>query len=149
MLGALGWRGCLRGVSGAAASAASRRPLAPAARAGARRWLGGHGGGGHGKPDPAYNNFVVPEVSQPHRRVAEGLCIMTWLWIFYRTYNDGKLVFLGIHPWDEEDSHGHHASDVLPALEWSTEIGVKPSLQTVLPDAAGHGEGDEEEEDHH
>jgi hypothetical protein len=147
MLGALAWRG---GASALARRGAAAAPNA-AARLGARRWLGGHGGGGHGKPDPAYNNFVAPEVSRPHKVVAEGLCFMAWMWIFYRTYNDGKLVFLGIHPWDEEDTHGHHhASDVLPALEWSKEIGVKPSLLTELPHAAGHGaEEDEEEEEHH
>ncbi len=34
------------------------------------------------------------------KNLAEAFCTIMWLWVFYRTKEDGAKYFLGKHPWD-------------------------------------------------
>ena len=110
-------------------------PVRTVRRAAAQRvQTRGMGGGGHGgTPDPKYNYFIAPHVSEPHRKLGEYLMVMTWLWIFYRAKEDGMTVFFGVHPWDahggHDDHHDHHHEADYVSLVWEKkELGVRPSL---------------------
>ena len=55
----------------------------------ARRFMGGGG-----------SKIPEPQVNKVHTYAGEFFGCVAWFWIFYRCKEDGAVVFLGVHPWD-------------------------------------------------